>query len=174
MGVGKTTTGKELAKSMNLEFVDLDHFIQNRYNKTIADIFDECGEAKFREIENSILKEIAEFENVVISTGGGAPCFHDNMEIMNHSGLTVYLKTDPLTLSKRLNTCKEKRPLIRDKNEEELLEFVTENIKRREPFYHQAHIVFETEELINREDVGKYIKLLHERFIDHQNNTNML
>ena len=164
MGVGKTTTGKELAKSMDLEFVDLDHFIQNRYNKTIAQLFDEYGEERFREIENAALKEIAEFENVVISTGGGAPCFHNNIDIMNESGLTVYLKTDPQTLSKRLNTCKEKRPLIRDKNEDELLIFVTENIKKREPFYHKAQIVFETDELINREDVDKYVQLLKKEF----------
>lgn len=163
MGVGKTTAGRELAKVMDLEFIDLDHFIQNRYNKTISQIFEEVGEAKFREIENKILKEVAEFENVVVSTGGGAPCFFDNIDIMNASGITVYLKASPALLSARLNTCKEKRPLIKDKNEAELLEFVAANLDKREPFYGRAKVIFETEELVNREDVQPYVLKLMDR-----------
>ncbi len=157
MGVGKTTAGRELAKVMNLEFIDLDHFIQTRYNKTIAQLFEEGGEEKFREIEHNVLKEIADFEDVVVSTGGGAPCFFDNINVMNKAGTTVYLKATPELLAARLNTCKEKRPLIKDKNEEELLAFVAANLEKREPFYGQAKVVFETEELVNREDVEGYV-----------------
>ena len=163
MGVGKTTAGRELAKLLNLEFVDLDHFIQNRYNKTIGQLFEEFGEDGFREIENKVLKEVAQFENVVISTGGGAPCFYDNMEVMNHAGITVYMKASPELLSERLNLCKEKRPLIKDKSEEELLLFVTNNLNLREVHYSQAQIIFEANELVNREDVDKYVFLLVNR-----------
>lgn len=163
MGVGKTTAGRELAKVMGLEFIDLDHFIQNRYNKTIAQLFEDGGELKFREIENKILKEVAEFENVVVSTGGGAPCFFDNIEIMNAAGISIYLKASPELLSARLNTCKEKRPLIKDKDEKEMLEFVSTNLEKREPFYSRAHIIFETEELVNREDVTPYVLKLMDR-----------
>lgn len=163
MGVGKTTAGRELAKLLNLEFVDLDHFIQNRYNKTIGQLFEEFGEDGFREIENKVLKEVAQFENVVISTGGGAPCFYDNMEVMNHAGITVYMKASPELLSERLNLCKEKRPLIKDKSEEELLLFVTNNLNHREVHYSQAQIIFEANELVNREDVDKYVFLLVNR-----------
>ncbi len=157
MGVGKTTAGRELARVMNLEFIDLDHFIQNRYSKTISQMFEDEGEEKFREIENKILKEVAQFEDVVISTGGGAPCFFDNIDVMNTSGITIYLKASPELLSARLNTCKEKRPLIKDKNEEELLAFVAYNLEKREPFYSQAQITFETEELVNKEEVETYV-----------------
>lgn len=160
MGVGKTTLGRELAKQFNYEFVDLDLFIQNRYNKTIVQLFEEEGEEGFRVIENKVLSEISLFENVIISTGGGAPCFYNNMEIMNNSGITVYLRASAELLSQRLNGGKEKRPLIKDKNEEELFLFVSENIKKREPYYTQAKITFETDELINREDVNKYAGML--------------
>lgn len=170
MGVGKTTAGRELAKSLDLEFVDLDHFIQTRYSKTISQLFEQFGEEGFREIENKILKEVADFENVVISTGGGAPCFYDNMEIMNNAGTTVYLKASPELLSERLDLCKEKRPLIKDKNKEELLLFIKENLNRRESYYSQAKIIFEAKELVNREDVDKYVLLL----IDRISNTQIL
>lgn len=163
MGAGKTTAGRELAKELNLEFIDLDHFIQARYQKTISQIFQEMGETEFRNIESNVLKEVGEFENVVISTGGGTPCFFDNMDYMNHAGTTIYLRATPQSLSARLNTCKEKRPLIKDKSEEELLSFVTENLEKREPYYSKATIIYEPEELINREDVNKYILQLIEK-----------
>lgn len=170
MGVGKTTAGRELAKFLKLEFIDLDQFIQNRYNKTINQLFEQLGESGFREIENKILKEVADFENVVISTGGGTPCFFDNMQIMNAAGTTVYMKAGAELLSERLELCKEKRPLIKDKNKEELLLFVEENLNRREPHYSQAKIIFEANELVNREDIDRYVLLL----IDTINNTQIL
>lgn len=160
MGAGKTTAGKELAKVLELEFIDLDHFIQARYQKTVSQLFQDVGEAEFRKIESTVLKEVGEFENVVISTGGGTPCFFDNMEYMNKAGTTVYLNAAPEALAARLNTCKEKRPLIKDKNEEELFAFVVESLEKRNPYYIQAQIIFETEELVNRDDVNKYVQQL--------------
>ncbi len=160
MGTGKTTAGRELAKALGVEFVDIDHFIQARYLKSVSQLFEDVGEAEFRKIESNILKEVGEFEDVVISTGGGTPCFFDNIDYMNRVGTTIYLKASPEALSSRLNTCKEKRPLIRDKNEEELYTFVVESLQKREPFYSKADIIFETEELVNREDVDKYIQQL--------------
>ena len=160
MGAGKTTAGKELAKVLELEFIDLDHFIQARYQKTVSQLFQDVGEGEFRKIESSVLKEVGEFENVVISTGGGTPCFFDNMEYMNKAGTTVYLNAEPEALAARLNTCKEKRPLIKDKNEEELFAFVVESLEKRNPYYTQAQIIFETEELVNRDDVNKYVQQL--------------
>lgn len=171
MGVGKTTTGRELAKHLNLDFIDLDLFIQNRYNKAISTIFEEEGEIEFRKIENKVLKEVSDFENVVIATGGGAPCFYDNMDIMKKKGLTVYLKASPQMLADRLNGCKEKRPLIKDKNEKELLHYVTESLDKREDYYKQAQLIFETEELINKYDPDGYILLLVNKINSVQSNT---
>lgn len=86
MGAGKTTIGRALAKELDMLFYDLDWYIENRMRKTIRQIFDERGEEGFRTIEKSMLHEVAEFENVIISCGGGTPCFFDNMEYMNQQG----------------------------------------------------------------------------------------
>lgn len=157
MGAGKTTAGRELANTLNLEFIDLDHFIQARYQKTVNQLFDEYGEAEFRNIERKILHEVGEIENVVISTGGGTPCFFDNIDHMNAVGTPIYLKASPEALSARLNSCKEKRPLIRDKNADELYNFVKDTLAKREPFYSKAKVIFETKDLINREEVSSYV-----------------
>lgn len=161
MGTGKTTAGRELAKRLDLAFYDLDHYIESRFLKTISQIFENEGEERFREIESSMLKELGEFEDVVIATGGGTPCFYDNMEYMNKQGQTVYLQASANALTKRLLQCKaDKRPLIRNKTEKELLAFVEENLIKREPYYSQAKIVFETENLIDRSLVEEYVDRL--------------
>ncbi|MFV0418940.1 MAG: shikimate kinase [Dysgonomonas sp.] len=163
MGAGKTTAGRELAQELELDFIDLDHFIQARYQKTVNQLFQDVGESEFRIIEKNMLKEVGEFENVVISSGGGTPCFFDNMDYMNKVGTTIYLKATPEALSSRLNVCKDKRPLIKDKDEDELYNFVVESLKKREPFYLKAKVIFETEELVTREDVKKYVQQIIEK-----------
>jgi len=163
MGAGKTTAGRELAKELGLDFIDLDHFIQARFQKTVNQLFQEVGENEFRIIERNMLREVGEFEDIVISAGGGTPCFFDNIDYMNTAGTTIYLKASPHALSSRLNTCKDKRPLIKDKNEEELYSFILENLEKREPFYSKAKIIFETEELVTKEDVKKYVQQIIEK-----------
>ena len=102
MGAGKTTLGKAFARAMGLTFVDLDWYIEERFHKTVGQIFAERGEEGFRELEKRMLHEAAEFEDVVISTGGGTPCFLDNMEYMNRQGMTLYLKASPEVLAAHL------------------------------------------------------------------------
>jgi len=142
MGAGKTTIGKEVAKRLGWSFVDMDSFIENRYHKTISQVFTEKGEEFFREIERNILQEVSQFENVVISTGGGVPCFFDNMDWMNRTGITVYLKMPVSELTQRLVDCKQERPLIKGKNKEELQQFVADTLAKREIWYNRAAIVF--------------------------------
>lgn len=142
MGSGKTTIGKMLAKRLEYSFVDLDAHIEEKQFKTVSQIFAELGEHEFRLIEKQNLLDLAEFENVVISTGGGAPCFFDNMDFMNFHGLTVYLKLLPSQLVERLEYSKaNKRPLLAERKGAELLQFVTEGLTKREPFYSQAKII---------------------------------
>jgi len=139
MGSGKTTTGKCLAKKYDLNFVDLDYYIEQRYLKTVSQLFKEKGEEGFRRIEHALLKEVAEFENVIISTGGGTACFFDNLELMNQKGETVYLKASAAELTSYLSaSLTRNRPLIAQKNEEELLAFISESLEKREPFYSKA------------------------------------
>ena len=153
MGAGKTTIGRKLAQDLNLSFIDLDWYIEQRYHKSINELFAESGETGFREIEQKIMHEVSDFENVVISTGGGAPCFLDNMQYMNQKGVTVYLQLTPLQLFERLKTGKKNRPLLKDKTDEELLQFITDMLEKRNPFYQQAQIIFEHENLNTLKDV---------------------
>ena len=144
MGAGKTTVGKELAKLAGLSFIDLDYYIEGRYHKAVSQIFAERGEEAFREIERNMLHEVAEFEDVLISTGGGAPCFFDNMEFMNASGTTVYLKVSVEELAKRLELCKHTRPVLKGRSGEEL---------KASPFYTKASITFDAEKMLTESDV---------------------
>ena len=138
MGSGKTTTGKRLSKKYGLDFVDLDHYIESRYFKTVSQLFEEKGEDGFREIERELLREVVDFENVIISTGGGTACFFDNMELMNQKGETVYLKASAADLSAYLSAASKERPLLAQKSKEELFDFISGMLKKREPFYSQA------------------------------------
>lgn len=153
MGSGKTTVGKLLARSLSLEFIDLDAYIENKYRKTISALFAGKGEEEFRKIESQALHEVAQFEDVVISTGGGAPCYLDNMALMNQAGTTVYIKADPEELAARLQVSKTVRPLIYGKSKEELVPFITEHLAQRERYYNSAHIVYHTDRMITKKDI---------------------
>ena len=138
MGAGKTTIGKALSKELGIIFYDLDWYIESRMRKTVSEIFAERGEEGFRKIEYNMLHEVAEFEDVIISCGGGTPCFFDNMDYLNQQGLTVYLKAEPEVLYKHLQMAKVERPLLKGKSKEELLTFFKEQLEKREPFYTKA------------------------------------
>lgn len=138
MGAGKTTVGKALAAELGVTFYDLDWYITMRYRKSVPEIFAERGEEGFRDLEQRMLHEVAEFENVVVSCGGGTPCFFDNMDYMNSLADTVYLKAKPEVLAQHLRMGKGKRPLLEGKSPEELEDYIREMLVSREPFYNQA------------------------------------
>ena len=138
MGSGKTTVGKALSTDLDMPFYDLDWYIESRMHKTVKQIFDERGEAGFREVERNMLHEVAEFENVIISCGGGTPCFFDNMDYINRQGETVYLKCSPEVLHRHLKMGKTVRPLLLNKTPEEVDSFIREQLELREPHYNRA------------------------------------
>ena len=138
MGSGKTTVGKALSKETGMMFYDLDWYIENRMHTTVSKLFTERGEKAFRKIEYNMLHEVAEFEDVIISCGGGTPCFFDNMDYLNQQGDVVYLKASPDTLYKHLLMAKVERPLLKGKSPEELIAYITEHLKERAPFYEKA------------------------------------
>ena len=138
MGSGKTTVGKALAKELGLPFYDLDWYIETRMRKKVSQIFAERGEEGFRQIERNMLHEVAEFENVVVSCGGGTPCFFDNMDYLNQQADVVWLKAEPEVLQKHLLMGKGDRPLLKGKSPDELLVFIREQLQVREPFYSKA------------------------------------
>ncbi|MEI8271905.1 MAG: shikimate kinase [Paludibacter sp.] len=141
MGSGKTTIGKVLANILGYTFVDMDSHIETKQFKTVSQLFTEVGEEKFRQLEYQCLHEVAEFENVVVATGGGAPCFFDNMPYMNSQGMTVYIKLTVEQLAERLETSHaNKRPLLADRKGDELKTFIAEGLAKRESFYDQAQL----------------------------------
>jgi shikimate kinase len=138
MGSGKSTLGRKLARHAGLQFVDMDHYIEKRNCKSVPRIFAEEGEAEFRKKERKALEELSEFTDVVVATGGGAPCFFDNMDIMNRTGITIFLNIDPKILANRLLESKTERPLIKGKSKEELVQFIGETLEKRKEFYTKA------------------------------------
>ena len=143
MGAGKTTVGKALAAELGLRFYDLDWYIESRRRKTVAQLFAELGEEGFRRIERNMLHEVAEFEGVLISCGGGTPCFYDNMQYINQQGLTLYLKASPEVLYKHLKMGKSVRPLLLNKTPEEVQRFISEHLQAREQFYTRAQFTLD-------------------------------
>ena len=153
MGAGKTTVGKALSKAMGLQFYDLDWYIESRMRKTVPQIFAERGEEGFRLIEHNMLHEVAEFEDVILSCGGGTPCFFDNMDYLNGQGETIYLKADPEVLYKHLLMGKIERPLLKNKTPEQLIDFIKEQLEKREPFYSKAKHVLDVSLMDNYEKI---------------------
>ena len=153
MGAGKTTVGKALAKELGVPFYDLDWYIESRMRKTVAQIFAEKGEEGFRKIEHNMLHEIAEFEDVIVSCGGGTPCFFDNIDYMNQQGPVIYLKAEPEVLYKHLVMSKNDRPLLRGKSPEQLITFIREQLEKREPFYSKARYTLDVSLLDNYEKI---------------------
>ena len=161
MGCGKTTIGKRLAKSLGWDVIDMDSRIESRYRKTIPDIFASEGEESFRKKERFILEDLSALENVVVSTGGGAPCFFDNIDVMNSSGLCVYIRMTPEALAARLKNAKANRPLLKDKTEAELANFIKEQLEKRRAFYEQARYVIDNDHGTPEEAAAKIAELLN-------------
>lgn len=141
MGSGKTTVGKRLALLLEYDFLDLDAYIESQEQTTITALFEKKGEPYFRERESHYLKQLDKDGNRVIATGGGTPCFFDNMKYMNATGITVYLKAAPRLLAYRLRQQQDHRPLLKGKSQEEVMAFITEKLAERESFYNTARVI---------------------------------
>ena len=153
MASGKTTLGRALGRATGYQFIDLDFYITQRYRKSIPEIFAETGEEEFRRIESEMLREVGEFCDVIISCGGGTPCFHSNMEFMNSHGVTLLLDASTECTIRRLKEAKTRRPILEKVAEEELPAFIESHKLEREPFYSQAQLRMDSEQLESAEQI---------------------
>lgn len=147
MGSGKSHWGKIWAASFKLGFIDLDEAIEMDEGKPVVDIFESKGENYFRSAEAEKLREISEIKNTIIACGGGTPCFYDNMQWMNEHGLSVYITATPDEILRRLIKGQAERPLIKKFNQAELLFFIQQKLKEREPFYSQCNIILQSADI---------------------------
>jgi shikimate kinase len=157
MGSGKSSTGTALALKIGYEFVDLDRFIEKEQKLTIPEIFSTRGEQEFRAMEHNALKKVLKKDNIIIACGGGTPCYYNNLELMNNNGITVYLKMSAEALVDRLKNAREKRPLIENKNEQELHDFVGRQLERREEIYSRAQFIVKAKNL-NVDELVEFLK----------------
>lgn len=166
MGCGKSTIGRSLSKKLGMRFLDTDTQLEQRCGKSVSEIFASEGEERFRELEREALSEAASEKDAVVATGGGAPCFFDNMEAMNRAGVTVYFKMGAEKLAARLEHGKAKRPLLRGKSGPELIGFIRENIGRREPFYLKSKLIINCDGVSDdyiAEHVASYLNNTHDK-----------
>jgi len=144
-GAGKSTIAKKIANHLHLSVLDTDKMLEEKYHISVFDIFQKYGEEIFRQLEYNILVEALQQEDVVIATGGGTPCFLDAMKLINEAAYSIYIEMSAKSLTQRLLHAKIARPLTKNKTEEELLSYVTEQLALREAFYKQAELVVKGE-----------------------------
>lgn len=147
MGAGKSTVARRLARHLGWTSLDIDDMFEERYHITVDHFFERFGEDLFRVMETELLYSTEKMENVVISTGGGTPCFNDNMRWMNDKGLTVFIMLSEQSLLHRLLHSKRKRPLVMGKSENELEEYIKVHYDSRRQYYNQAAITVKGENL---------------------------
>jgi shikimate kinase len=156
MGSGKSTVGKRLALRLKYSFVDMDKTIEEESGMTIRKIFEKKGEDEFRRIEHKLILKTVKMNGVVVSTGGGVPCFFDNMDIINMNGISIYLKMTSEDLLKRLKGSKYERPLIRDLSTDEMANYIKEKLREREPYYLKSKYIIDGKD----PDIAEIAKLL--------------
>jgi len=165
MGCGKTTLGRALGAMSSLRFIDLDSHIEAVCHCSIGEIFNREGEDGFRLLEHNVLMQLAVMRDVVIACGGGTPCFHDNMALMNDNGTTVFMDTSMTRILARLKVGRRCRPLLAGLDDVALEKFVVETYRKRIPYYEQAKAVFSGDLLETLDEV----ELSARRFIQSFN-----
>lgn len=158
---GKSTVGRKLATQIGLQYIDLDSFIQDRFRKTVSDMFANEGEDVFRIRESKMLAELADFEDIVLAVGGGTPCFFDNMQLMNEKGTTIFINLAAEGLSKRVKKASKKRPLLQNiQSDDELLNKINEHLQERMRYYSMANYTVDITEDEPIDSVIDKIKLI--------------
>lgn len=152
---GKSTIGKKLARRLNYRFTDTDKLIENKYQLSVEQIFEKYGEEVFRQFEKEILQTLDSEDDIVVATGGGLPCFGDNLKKIKSSGYVIYLNMHPYSILSRHKKSKRPRPLLQGKTDEELRDFLKESLKKRDFYYRQADLIVRAENIKVEEIIAK-------------------
>jgi shikimate kinase len=169
MGVGKSTIGKILAKSLNKEFYDIDDNIEKKYNMKVYQIFECYGEKKFRDIEYKEIKSIQKNCNAVIATGGGAFTNKRNVSVLNMIGLTLWLDTSPLIIIERLKKNASNRPLLK---EADIEKYINDLLIKRNPYYAKANLTVVSSQISKNEIKNKILLAIKKYLVEHTNASN--
>lgn len=156
---GKSTVGKLLAKSMGYEHIDTDHMFESLYNISINNFFEKYGQDLFRELEHKLLLTLIEKDNIIISTGGGLPCFHNNMELIKQNGISIHINMSLKSIIHRQKSSKKNRPLLKNKSQEEIEIFLQDLLAKRIDIYNQSNIIIKGEDLNIKELKEKILTL---------------
>lgn len=157
MASGKTTFGRALARRTGMRHIDLDFYIEQRFHSTVREIFAQKGEAEFRRMESAMLREVGEMTDVIVSCGGGTPCFGDNLDYMNSRGLTVCLQASEGVIADRIIQAGSKRPLMANKSRDEILETLRGHMELRKPYYDRARLLISGDRLENRAQIAETV-----------------
>lgn len=160
MGSGKSTLGKGLARDLGVSWIDLDSEIESRYKISISDFFSKYGETAFRDVEHKLLTEISVIPDLVVSTGGGVPCFYNNMEIMNQTGFTIYLSATPELILTRIGPYAWKRPIFQKMDGADIIEKITQHLASRKKYYEQAQLTIDA----TKPDISEISKIIRANF----------
>ncbi len=161
MGTGKSAIGKKLAKVLGIDFIDLDHYIEEKEEQEITTIFEKKGELYFRKVEKKYSEQLLSSNyNFILATGGGTPCYYNNMKFINEKSISFFINTPLNILVERLAKNKNQRPLIKHLNNDELMEFIAKHLFERNQFYQEANYAITNNTTVN-DAVKEIIKLLN-------------
>jgi shikimate kinase len=160
MGAGKTRGGRILSEKLGLKFLDLDEWIEQEEGQSVSEIFRDRGEATFRELEAAYLRRTSGMSGIIVATGGGTPCFFENIDWMKENGFTIYLRASVETLVERLKMDKDKRPLLAGLADETLKSTIESRLLERSPFYEKAFLEVRSDGdgQVAMEELGNYLK----------------
>ncbi len=162
MGSGKSTLLKPLAEATLRIAIDLDTYIEQKYEMSISHIFAKYGDFHFRKIERHALEEVLEIDNALIALGGGTPCFYDSMKLINECSFSIYLQVSTQILGDRLSNQRQTRPLLSDLKNTEFGSFIEREVAKRSPYYEQADLILKDKAI---EDAISIIKKRHKNFV---------
>ncbi len=169
MAAGKSTLAKKIARSLSFQFIDTDKYIESITGLSISEFIRSSGIDAFRMEEHKALNEIIKMDNSVVATGGGLPCFYNNMDIIKGNGFSIYIKYAPGIIFHRIKNAHTERPLVKGMNDDEMIKFIENTLIEREPFYNKANCVLNKKNVKTEDLLMPILEYLENNIQTHGN-----